>query len=79
MAIVIIPAVTTGIDRGIEPLVLPPRLQALEGGDGRRATYVELFFDLVLAVATVAIVGLASVSRAFDPVLFIQRVLHGAV
>ncbi|HUG64191.1 MAG TPA: hypothetical protein VMK83_03150 [Gaiellaceae bacterium] len=24
---------TTGIDRGIEPLLLPPRLRALEDGD----------------------------------------------
>lgn len=41
----------TGLDRGIKPLVLPPRLRTLEVGDGRRASYLELFFDLVFVVA----------------------------
>jgi low temperature requirement protein LtrA len=42
---------TTGLDRGIKPLLLPPRLRTLEVGDGRRASYLELFFDLVFVVA----------------------------
>ncbi len=32
-------------------LIRPPRLRTLEEGDGRRATYLELFFDLVFVVA----------------------------
>ncbi len=32
-------------------LVRPPRLRTLEHGDGRRASYLELFFDLVFVVA----------------------------
>jgi low temperature requirement protein LtrA len=43
--------VTTGLDRGIKPLLLPPRLRTLEEGDARRASYLELFFDLVFVVA----------------------------
>jgi len=43
--------VTTGLDRGIKPLLLPPRLRTLEDGDGRHASYLELFFDLVFVVA----------------------------
>jgi low temperature requirement protein LtrA len=43
--------VTTAIDRGIKPLLLPPRLRTLEEGDGRRASHLELFFDLVFVVA----------------------------
>jgi low temperature requirement protein LtrA len=43
--------VTTGLDRGIKPLWLPPRLLSLEESDGRRATYLELFFDLVFVSA----------------------------
>jgi low temperature requirement protein LtrA len=43
--------VTTGPDTGIKPLLLPPRLRTLEEGDGRRASYLELFFDLVFVVA----------------------------
>ena len=42
---------TTGLDRGIKPLLLPPRLRTLEDGDGRHASYLELFFDLVFVVA----------------------------
>ena len=42
---------TTGLDRGVKPLLLPPRLRTLEVGDGRRASYLELFFDLVFVVA----------------------------
>ena len=36
---------------GLKPLLLPPRLRTLETGDGRRASYLELFFDLVFVVA----------------------------
>jgi low temperature requirement protein LtrA len=43
--------VTTAPDTGIKPLLLPPRLRTLEEGDGRRASYLELFFDLVFVVA----------------------------
>jgi low temperature requirement protein LtrA len=43
--------VTTGSDTGLKPLLLPPRLRTLEEGDGRRASYLELFFDLVFVVA----------------------------
>jgi low temperature requirement protein LtrA len=43
--------VTIGTDTGIKPLLLPPRLRTLEEGDGRRASYLELFFDLVFVVA----------------------------
>jgi low temperature requirement protein LtrA len=43
--------VTIGTDTGIKPLLLPPRLRTLEAGDGRRASYLELFFDLVFVVA----------------------------
>ena len=42
---------TTAPDTGIKPLLLPPRLRTLEEGDGRRASYLELFFDLVFVVA----------------------------
>ena len=42
---------TTGPDVGIKPLLLPPQLRSLESGDGRRASYLELFFDLVFVVA----------------------------
>jgi low temperature requirement protein LtrA len=44
-------AVATQPDAGIKPLLLPPRLRTLEGADGRRASYLELFFDLVFVVA----------------------------
>jgi len=43
--------VTTGPDLELKPLVVPPRLRTLESGDGRRASYLELFFDLVFVVA----------------------------
>jgi low temperature requirement protein LtrA len=43
--------VTISTDTGIKPLLLPPRLRTLEEGDGRRASYLELFFDLVFVVA----------------------------
>ena len=33
------------------PLLAPPRLRTLEARDGRRASYLELFFDLVFVVA----------------------------
>jgi len=42
---------TSGPSTGIKPLLLPPRLRTLEDGDGRRASYLELFFDLVFVVA----------------------------
>ena len=42
---------TTGLEQLVKPLLLPPRLRTLEGADGRRATYLELFFDLVFVVA----------------------------
>jgi low temperature requirement protein LtrA len=42
---------TSGPHTGIKPLLLPPRLRTLENGDGRRASYLELFFDLVFVVA----------------------------
>jgi low temperature requirement protein LtrA len=42
---------TTGPLAEIKPLLLPPRLRTLEDGDGRRASYLELFFDLVFVVA----------------------------
>ncbi len=42
---------TSGPVTGIKPLLLPPRLRTLEDGDGRRASYLELFFDLVFVVA----------------------------
>src|SRR6476646_9241943 len=39
-------------EREDEPRVRrPPRLRTLESGDGRRASYFELFFDLVFVVA----------------------------
>jgi len=41
----------SGPETGIKPLLLPPRLRTLEDGDGRRASYLELFFDLVFVVA----------------------------
>lgn len=43
--------VERGRDIEIKPLLVPPRLRTLEGGDGRRASYLELFFDLVFVVA----------------------------
>jgi low temperature requirement protein LtrA len=43
--------VTTGIDTRVKPLLLPPRLRTLEEGEVRRASYLELFFDLVFVVA----------------------------
>jgi low temperature requirement protein LtrA len=43
--------VTTGPATDIKPLLLPPRLRTLEDGDGRRASFLELFFDLVFVVA----------------------------
>jgi low temperature requirement protein LtrA len=43
--------VTTGLEQLVKPLLLPPRLRTLEGADGRRASYLELFFDLVFVVA----------------------------
>jgi len=43
--------VTTGPDFELEPLLVPPQLRALESADGRRAGYLELFFDLVFVVA----------------------------
>ena len=36
---------------GIKPLLRPPQLRTLESADGRRASYLELFFDLVFVVA----------------------------
>ena len=42
---------TSGPATEIKPLLLPPRLRTLEDGDGRRASYLELFFDLVFVVA----------------------------
>jgi low temperature requirement protein LtrA len=42
---------TSGPATGIKPLLLPPRLRTLEDGEGRRASYLELFFDLVFVVA----------------------------
>ncbi len=44
-------SVVATVDRGIKPLLLHPRLRTLEEGDGRRASYLELFFDLVFVVA----------------------------
>jgi low temperature requirement protein LtrA len=43
----------TAFDRvdGSPRLLRPPRLRTLEEGDGRRASYLELFFDLVFVVA----------------------------
>jgi len=35
----------------ILPLLRPPELRTLESADGRRASYLELFFDLVFVVA----------------------------
>jgi low temperature requirement protein LtrA len=43
--------VTTGRDVELKSLLIPPRLRTLESGDGRRASYLELFFDLVFVVA----------------------------
>lgn len=43
--------VEPGRDIEIKPLLVPPRLRTLEGRDGRRASYLELFFDLVFVVA----------------------------
>jgi len=43
--------VTANSDLGIKPLLLPPKLRTLESSDGRRASYLELFFDLVFVVA----------------------------
>jgi len=43
--------VTTGPDFELEPLPVPPQLRTLESADGRRAGYLELFFDLVFVVA----------------------------
>jgi low temperature requirement protein LtrA len=43
--------VATTPDTGLKPLLLPPRLRTLEEGDGRRASFLELFFDLVFVVA----------------------------
>ncbi len=41
-----------GFEREDEQRLLrPPRLRTLEQGDGRHATYLELFFDLVFVVA----------------------------
>ncbi|HEX4745969.1 MAG TPA: low temperature requirement protein A [Gaiellaceae bacterium] len=42
---------TTAPDSGLKPLLLPPRLRTVEEGDGRRASNLELFFDLVFVVA----------------------------
>lgn len=42
---------TSGPHTGIKPLLLPPRLRTLQEGEGRRASYLELFFDLVFVVA----------------------------
>ena len=42
---------TANSDLGIKPLLLPPKLRTLESSDGRRASYLELFFDLVFVVA----------------------------
>ena len=42
---------TIGPETGIKPLLLPPKLRTLESADGRRASYLELFFDLVFVVA----------------------------
>lgn len=45
------PMVTTGPYGGIKPLLLPPKLRTVGDDDGRRASYLELFFDLVFVVA----------------------------
>jgi len=42
---------TFGPDTGVKPLLRPPQLRTLESGDGRRASHLELFFDLVFVVA----------------------------
>jgi low temperature requirement protein LtrA len=42
---------TVGPRADIKPLLLPPRLRTLETSEGRRASYLELFFDLVFVVA----------------------------
>ena len=42
---------TIGPEIGIKPLLLPPKLRTLEDSDRRRASYLELFFDLVFVVA----------------------------
>jgi len=50
------PVVTTGPDTRVKPL-LPPQLRTRESGDGRRASYLELFFDLVVGLVVLVLVG----------------------
>jgi low temperature requirement protein LtrA len=69
--------VTIGIDRGVKPLLLPPRLRTLDGGDGRRARYRELFFDLVFVVAIAQLAQervAVLVSGRLEPVAFLAAV-----
>jgi low temperature requirement protein LtrA len=46
----------SGSEVGVQRLLVPPQLRTLEGADGRRASYLELFFDLVFVVAIVLVV-----------------------
>ena len=44
----------------------PPRLRTLDGGDGRRASYFELFFDLVFVVAIAQLAHQLVVDHSLD-------------